>query len=107
MEFKKFTNDLKIIDVQKPDLGYKTSQTTTNSEFFQSKNLSRGTRYANYFCPDCKNITYSLRYMTKGVWHKVGLQWCNSCSTSKVTNNCIKGVRGLKINSKMEASTCI
>ncbi len=113
--FKNFMNDLranKIKTVKEISLGHKilqtTSKITTNSEFFQSKNLSRGTRYANYFCPDCKDVTYSLRYMTKGVWYKVGLQWCNSCSTSKVTDNCIKGATGLKkTNSRMEKSACI
>jgi hypothetical protein len=62
-----------------------------NSEFFKTKNLMRGTKkWQKYFCPDCKNVTFSLRYMTKSTWHTVGLQWCNSCLESKPTNDCFK-----------------
>jgi hypothetical protein len=51
---------------------------------------------AKYFCPDCKKVTFSLRYMTKSVWHTVNLQWCNYCTEPKPTKDCIKGLAELQ-----------
>ncbi len=53
---------------------------------------------AKYFCPDCKKITFSLRYMTKSVWYTVGLQWCKNCNTPKPTKNCFEGLDELQRN---------
>ncbi len=49
-----------------------------------------------YFCSECEKITYSLRYMTKSVWHTIGFQWCNNCNKPKPTENCFKGLDELQ-----------
>jgi hypothetical protein len=54
-----------------------------------------------YFCPECKMITFSLRYMRnegrKTRWEKPDgeLQWCISCKKPIPAKECVAGLAKL------------
>lgn len=44
-----------------------------------------------YFCRKCKNLTFSLRYMTQGKWQKPKghPQYCSKCDLIELQKNCV------------------